>query len=115
MRFLIVVLALAACSKAKKAEPVTKASCYTAASMTCEDYDSKSEAYFKSRAKDCAQISGKWAETACPTSGLLGSCQETTESWTRTRHYFVGTPADVARVKVECGAFGKWLEPSAPQ
>jgi hypothetical protein len=119
MRFLIVLglVALVSCSKDKdkKHEPptITHANCYTAASMTCEDYDSTSQQYFRNRAKDCAQIGGKWSELSCPTSGLLGSCQETTATFTRTRRYYVGTPADISRTKVECGAFGKWLEPAA--
>jgi len=111
MRFALLLVLVVACKKDKAAEVVTKASCASTASSTCEDYDSKGPAYIESRKKDCKQISGTFNAAACPTSGLLGSCQETTANWTRTRHYYAGTSVDLEKTKLECSAFGKWLEP----
>lgn len=109
MRF-VLLLALVACKG--KSEAVHTASCNAPTSRTCEDYESTGPAYLKNRQADCDQIKGTWANAACATTGLVGSCRETTESFTRTRHYYGGTTVDLERTKVECGQFGKWLEPS---
>ncbi len=105
-----IVLALAACKG--KSETVTRASCQ--ASASCEDYDSKTASYIDGRKKECASVKGTWATAACPTENLLGSCKETTATWTRTRNYYVGGGADIAKTKAECGAYGTWIEPPAP-
>lgn len=107
------MLALAACSKSKPEPAATIASCHASASQTCEDYDG-GKPYLESRGKDCQQIGGTWSTSACPTANVMGSCREKTASWTRTRHYYAGAGVDLARTKIECGAFGAWLEPAPP-
>lgn len=108
---LALVLALTACGK-QAADAPKPASCNTSATQTCQDHEAKDPAYLERRAQECKEVGGTWAPTACPTAGVLGSCRETTASWTRTRHYYVGASVDLARAQVECGGYGTWLEPA---
>ncbi|HET9485047.1 MAG TPA: hypothetical protein VFO79_13895 [Xanthomonadales bacterium] len=103
MRIALVALLLIAC----KSEPRTpRGSCQTAA--TCEDYQGDGKFVDGQRAA-CKGV-GTWSDAACPTANLLGSCRET-HGWTRTRHHYVGTSQVIDKIKVECGAYGTWVEP----
>ena len=112
---ILVVLALAACGK-KKVEPVVvRASCQASPSV-CEEYESVDTRYVARQKSACTGV-GTWAETPCNTANLVGSCREV-HGWTRTRHYYRGiegqpNPA-VDKAKVECGAYGTWVEPATP-
>jgi hypothetical protein len=112
MRILLIAALLVACKgKSEEAAP-KKASCHTTVSHACEDYDSNGGPFLRNRQGDCKQMGGTWATSACPTTAIVGSCSETTKNWTRTRHYYAGGSVDLERTKIECGAFGKWLEPA---
>lgn len=118
MKLLLIVLllALVACSKSKP-EPAgpTRGSCQSSPAV-CEDYESADAKYLARQKAACVGV-GTWADTACATANVAGSCRES-HGWTRTRHYYRGVEGQpnpaVDQAKVECGAYGTWVEPAKP-
>jgi hypothetical protein len=108
----LLLIALVACGKDKPAA-VVRASCQ-ASPAVCEDYES-TDAKYIGRQRDACKGVGTWSDAPCATANVAGSCRET-HGWTRTRRFYRGiegqaNPA-VEQAKVECGAYGTWVEPS---
>ncbi len=128
-RCLLPLIVIVGCKDA--APTITRTSCEVATTQTCEDYESQTPVFTKSRREECDEVKGTWRTAACPTAALAGSCAEVTKKWTRIRRYYQvaapaassapgpGSPAAVTgaaagtqpaleRLKVECGAYGTW-------
>jgi hypothetical protein len=110
MRIVLLLALVASC----KSEPATahRGSCQSSPTQ-CEDYESKDKKFVAGQKAACKGV-GTWSDAPCPTANLLGSCRES-HGWSRTRHHYAGSPLAIDRVKVECGAYGTWIEPAAPK
>ncbi len=111
MRSLVLLAVLSIGGACKKAEPApTRASCEVPSTRTCEDYESRAKTFTESRRGECTQVQGAWRDTPCPAAELAASCTEVTKKWTRIRRYYKGsvTEQPLARLAVECGAYGRW-------
>ena len=106
MRF-VVLLALVAC----KSEPTVHRGSCRASPVTCEDYEAKDKKFIDGQKTACKGI-GTWSDALCPTANVAGSCRES-HGWARTRHHYAGTQLALDKTKVECGAYGTWIEPAA--
>lgn len=113
MKLVVVIALLVAC---KKSEPAKHTgSCNTPATKICEDYSSTEKRYVTGKQGECKTAGGAWAAEPCATADVLGTCEERTATWTRARHYYVGGTTVIDKTKVECGAYGKWIDPPSPQ